>query len=73
MSEPEYIRQFGLEEIEKDPGFLENTVYPDARQSGVTWMRLSWDNELRIAVLEGWNIRPEDEGEPRFMVQAVPQ
>lgn len=70
MSEPIYLRQFGLEELQKNPRFVEVVVIPNARAKGVTFARLSWREDLRIVLYEGWSERPEDQGEIRWLLAA---
>ena len=68
--EPEYLRQFSLNEIKRNPEFVEDVIIPDARNAGVTFGRLSWCNDLQIGLYEGWKQRPEDQGEVRWQLVA---
>lgn len=68
MSKPEYIRQFSLSELEDNPRFVDEVIIPDATAQGVTFARLSWRDDLNIALYEGWKVQPLDQGEIRWML-----
>lgn len=70
MSEPIYVRQFSLSEAEDNPHFMDEVIFPDAQSAGVTFGRLSWREDLQIALYEGWKEKPEDQGEIRWMLVA---
>ena len=70
MMEPEYLRQFSLNEIHNNPRFMDEVIFPAARSAGVTFGRVSWREDLQIALYEGWKEKPEDQGEIRWMLVA---
>lgn len=70
MSEPIYLRQFCLSEMQRNARFLEDVVMPDAKAAGVTFSRFSWRDDLQIWLFEGWSERPEDQGKIRWQLVA---
>jgi hypothetical protein len=37
---------------------------------GATWFRFSWDDKLGGLLIEGWESRPANEGDPRWSFAA---
>lgn len=70
MSEPEYIRQFSLTELQRNTHFVREVLIPDATAQGINFARLSWREDLNIGLYEGWKVQPQDQGEIRWMLVA---
>ncbi|MBR1150117.1 hypothetical protein [Bradyrhizobium sp. JYMT SZCCT0428] len=67
MSEPVFIRQkTGLVTSDERRRWLECCV-DEAHEAGATFLRCSHHPEQPdTLLLEGWQDRPDDQGEPRF-------
>jgi hypothetical protein len=70
--EPFYVRQHGafaqLNERQGRKWF--QTAHREAKKEGAVWLRYSVDNALEptMALVEGWKVRPKNEGEIRWQL-----
>lgn len=71
----------------EEPDFISQTAEPmtpeqrmewfrwraaDAEEKGATWHRFSSCPEMPEVILhEGWKVRPQDQGEPRFQMVSL--
>ena len=72
MSNSDYHAQVGLQEVSRDEAlawFQERAQ--TMRDAGATWVRYSIVEQHELLVTEGWNERPEDEGEPTVYLVAL--
>lgn len=44
----------------------------DANRQGARWHRYSFDEKTGVLLYEGWKLRPESEGDPRFQFISGP-
>lgn len=68
MSEPIYIRQRAFSDLSDQAAVNDwlDDVLAEASLERCTWSRVSWDEEAKVVLVEGWPVRPLDEGAPRF-------
>lgn len=64
--EPIYVRQTGDVTSASEATKWFSEAANEARAEGATWFRASVDETLRLLLLEGWRVRPLDQGEPRW-------
>ncbi len=71
MSEPIYIAQtFEPEHVEMPLDWW-RARWREAVEEGATWPRYSWtDDEPYGLLIEAWEERPHDQGEPRWSLTA---
>lgn len=70
MTKPEYLRQTAERMTTAERRQWFQTCNDEAKDEGITWMRFSVDdaNNPKIALVEGWNVQPEEEGPIRFQL-----
>jgi hypothetical protein len=74
MSEPDVISQSAepfTDDLERQKWFRQCAVDAEIER-GVTWCRYSIHPEHGWCLFEGWKVKPEDEGEPRWQIAAPP-
>ena len=71
MSEPEFLAQ-PAEPMSSDERMIWIRAQVEAgRASGATFFRAAQHPDIpELLLVEGWNERPDDQGEPRFQMTA---
>lgn len=70
--EPEFIAQrYGFDDNAEVQKWI-NKQCDAMRESEATWFRATiHPDDDQLVLLEGWKMRPKDQGEPRFQFQAT--
>ena len=76
-TEPDYLRQHGaFAELSSDERWnWFQTAAKEAKAEGITWARYSVDSSEAptMALVEGWKVRPDDEGPIRWQMAQSPR
>jgi hypothetical protein len=65
-NEPDFIAQTTEPDAAKKTAWIREQA-AQARAAGCTWQRVtSAEGDLATVIVEGWKVRPADEGRPRF-------
>lgn len=66
-TEPDFISELGM--VTDNPHEWQswfNREQVAMGKKGATWFRYAHSPDMRRFLIEGWKVRPDDEGEPRF-------